>query len=116
MPAGVKTMTTPDILTGRDRRDVLKALDAAGHMWRTCPLDHHIEIFADSPTEPGFRRWVEVPMNRQAIADVVAPLRVQTKTPEGWWTMPHRFSVESDRLAFLERIRAENPGRQFRAI
>lgn len=107
-------MTT---LTVRERRELLADLTKAGVQFRACPTPEHLEVFADSPTEAGFQRWVEVPFTRAAIADAVAPLRIEKKlsTGEGWWLMPHRFGAQADREACLGQLRAANPNSQFRA-
>jgi hypothetical protein len=113
MPAGVTAMTT---LTIRERRDILADLKTAGIETRPSPIADHIEVFVDSLTEPGFKRWADVRFTREAIKDAVTPLRIATKTTgDGWVFTPYRFATDAERTAFLRRLEAENPGRQFRA-
>lgn len=42
-------------------------------------------------------------------------LRIEAKLPSGWWLMPYKFADEGQRATFVCRLRAENPGREFRS-
>lgn len=59
-------------LTAREASQIMAGLKRAKVQTRSCPVRGHIEVFTDSPTEAGFRRWVEVPFTREALASFVA--------------------------------------------
>jgi hypothetical protein len=58
--------------------------------------------------------------NAPEIFDIVGYLRpqgfrVEARLADGaWWVMPYLFEDDDQRAAFLETLRAKNPGRQFR--